>query len=42
MCGSCHLDRASNFEIGVKCHNVYLLYCLPLDQKEEGTAQKFS
>ena len=42
MCESCHLDRASNFELVVKCPNVYLLFCLHLDWKEGQSALQFS
>ena len=27
MCGSCHFGRSSNFVIGIKCWNIYLLFC---------------
>ena len=34
MCGSCHFGKSSNFEIGVKCPNIRLLFCFLLNQKE--------
>ena len=34
MCGLCHLNGLSNFEIGVVFWNVYFLFWFLLDQKE--------
>ena len=42
MCGSCHLDKALDFEIGIKCQFFYSLFCLLLDQKEGRTPLQFS
>ena len=41
MCGSCHLDRASNFEICVECWNVYLLFFTPWSKRRTNPSAIF-
>ena len=42
MCGSCHLDKESVFEVGVECQKIYLLIGLLIDQREGRSQLQFS
>ena len=41
LCVPCHLDWSSNFEIGIECWYVYVLFCFLFDRKGQIVQQVF-